>query len=1090
MTMPGGPIGLRVQLFGHALVESSGGQIPLTPLQLALVTLVYGHGPDGLSRPIAARLLWGADDSRKWRQKIRQHLHDIRSRVGQPIIDTHADALRPLPEVCCDLVSFESAIRQGSLQEAASLIRLGFAATGSVPPEPYDDWRAAKTTRMLRDVRTQAFARWSRAFERGDREEALDAAEALYTLDQQEADAVERVIEARARVGQLSAAESAFATYMASLAPGSEPAISVTETIERVRAIGRVDSGSLVLEGSRSPFIGRCGALDIARGALNAVEQGRFELMLISGESGIGKTRVLDEIHREALLRDFRCLRAQPVELERSIPLNPLLDALSDVDLEPHLTALGRPWSSVIASLLPHGTLDQPPEEPPRIQPSSLSRRLLDSFALLFEGLAREQPTVLFIDDLQWADATTVATLQFMQRRWTNGPLGVFATLRPELVGREDPVTKYLSASGGLRVQHIALPALTTTEGLQLVDAIADGEIADGSAQRLCSIAGHHPLYLTELTRDFLAGGLTLPERPADHVPIPTSLGQMLDVRLEAMDDRAMRVAGVLAVAAKPLRITALAELASLALEDTATAVDALAHARFIEVERDHVRIAHELFRSAVYRHLSAPRRAIHHRAIAQHLLSISGDEFAGELAIHFAQAGETELAAEHGWAAAKRALDAGAIAEAIQLFEVVADSEPDPIKQADATSELAGALHLSRDITSANPKLRVAAERLRSTGRPHLARRLEIKRVEGLAEVAAAPLEELIEGLGAIKREARNAADWETLALALDTELHLLHRRGDVDGIREVLGEMRETTKKGLTEARLLANAGLALGIFFDDPGEAVRAAHEAVELTAEKQAYRLRALVRLMVVLHARGELIHPKSRKVVEEARALAVRGGDVRERFAIESNIAVSWLDAGDLDQAEVLMARAGELCRAGDMDLHRFIRANNRAELALAHRDFPGAAHAFSEASTFLGPTTPTYMQDLVTAGLGYCALEAGDLAEARRREVDLSDPPSTWYFDPSTLLAFRARLIERRGAWEEAVSLLQVAADDLEARLVLAWLKVRLLQARLMKKRGHPGARSVAEEAGRRAWEAGLAHRAREFDALITDTHQ
>jgi predicted ATPase len=125
-------------------------------------------------------------------------------------------------------------------------------------------------------------------------------------------------------------------------------------------------------------------------------------MLLISGESGIGKTRVLGEICREAAARGFRCLRADPVELERSIPLNCILDALRDVDLEPHLEALGRPWSSVIASLMPPGTLRHPAEEPPPIQPSSLSRRLLDSFSLLFDRLAREQPTVLFIDDLQW----------------------------------------------------------------------------------------------------------------------------------------------------------------------------------------------------------------------------------------------------------------------------------------------------------------------------------------------------------------------------------------------------------------------------------------------------------------------------------------------------------------------------------------------------------------------------------------------------------------------------------------------------------------------------------------------------------------
>jgi predicted ATPase len=307
---------------------------------------------------------------------------------------------------------------------------------------------------------------------------------------------------------------------------------------------------------------------------------GGVEVVLVLGESGIGKTRLLDELHREAILRDFRCLRAQAVELERSIPLNPLLDAIGSVDLEPHLAAIGRPWSNVVASLLPAGAVSHSAEDPPPIQPSSLSRRLLDSFALLFEQLAREQPTILFLDDLQWADATTIATLQFLQRRWTRGSFGIFATLRPDLVGAEDPVAKYLTRTSGLRVERIGLVSLHVAEALELVEAIGEGAVDEVQARRLCTISGNHPLYLTELTRDFLAGRFTLPERIADEVTIPTSLGQMLDARLDGMDDRARSAAGVLAVAGRPLRIEDIAAVGGLNLQEAAGAGRAGRHRR------------------------------------------------------------------------------------------------------------------------------------------------------------------------------------------------------------------------------------------------------------------------------------------------------------------------------------------------------------------------------------------------------------------------------------------------------------------------------------------------------------------------------
>ena len=204
------------------------------------------------------------------------------------------------------------------------------------------------------------------------------------------------------------------------------------------------------------------------------------------------------------------------------------------------------------------------------------------------------------------------------------------------------------------------------------------------------------------------------------------------------------------------------------------------------------------------------------------------------------------------------------------------------------------------------------------------------------------------------------------------------------------------------------------------------------------------------------------------------------------MSIECNLAVAMLDAGDLAEAEILMERSWELSGSVDMGLHRFVQVNNRAELALAQQDLRAAELSFREAATYLGHTTPTYMQDIVHAGLGYCALESGNLAEARRRAQELHDPPSSWYFDPTTILTFRSRLLERRGSIDEAVQLLESGASDLENRLVLAWLKVRGMQVRLMVRRRYDRIRAkrIAREAAELAASLGLTYRVKEFTAL------
>jgi tetratricopeptide (TPR) repeat protein len=188
------------------------------------------------------------------------------------------------------------------------------------------------------------------------------------------------------------------------------------------------------------------------------------------------------------------------------------------------------------------------------------------------------------------------------------------------------------------------------------------------------------------------------------------------------------------------------------------------------------------------------------------------------------------------------------------------------------------------------------------------------------------------------------------------------------------------------------------------------------------------------------------------IIDETRALAQQSGDLRTRVAIESNAALAHLDAGEIDHAEVLMARSDRILGRASLDLGRFNQTNNRAELALARGDFQQAAKTYSKAAAMFGAWTPAYAQDLVSAGLGLCALETGDLSEARRREQELGPDPEVWSFDPTTILTFRAKLLERRGLREQAIDFLLAQSDRLRDRHVLAWMKVVELAAKLMVK--------------------------------------
>jgi DNA-binding SARP family transcriptional activator len=1082
-----------VELFGGPRLWDGSEWIRLSPFQQALLALVYGHAGERVTRPQVAWLLWEDDDTSPARHRIRQLLHGIslKAKVA-PIVATE-DILRPADDAyACDLGDYRTALEEASYRIPGELLGSGMAAQLHRPCREYSDWLDAREVALRRDFRRLASVAWDEHSAACRWDQALDAAEGLHAVDAMDERVVTMVIEARARVGRLGGAEAAYASHLeACRQQGTEASPELDHLIERVRSL-RPDGGRRKTPAPRDvPFIGRTDALAVGRQMLNRVSEGTFTFLLVSGEAGIGKTRLLAELRKEAILGGFHCLGAEPVELERKIPLNPVLDALRGVELEDPLRAIGEPWKAIVCSMLPAGTIDGPREEIPPIQERSLSRRLLDSFALLFEELSRGTPMLVFIDGLQWADATTLALLQFLQRRWEGGPFGVVASVRPDLLRHEDAVKKYLSRADDDSIMRVELGDITDEEALVFIDAVAGIQLPTATRRHLCDLAGPHPFYLTELTRDFVDNRLQLPARAADTVTLPVSLKQIFDARIRNLSDNARRAAAILAVRARPMRLGGLAKLLDLSLDPCADCVEQLQQWHLVELDRDTVRISHELFRSALYTGLSEARRAVLHGAVALHIEEISDGQSHGELALHFDRAGEASAAIRHANLAAAQSMESGAIAEAAHFFEIVVDNETDPLLRAGATADLARALHMDRQIARANPLLELASTRLRACDDFQRARHMDIRRVEGLAEVGATAVPDLIERLGSIKAEAHEVLDWEAVALALDVELHLLHRTGDVEGIRELFAEMKEVAGKGSAAAACISLGGLALGVLYGDPDRALAAAQQAVALTEyELRRYRFRALNRLILVLIYRGMSFLPESMALAAEARAMARTDGDLELRFNLASNLAVSYLDAGYLDRADHELESAHKALGKADLRLPRLNHSYNLGELALAKGAYAVAADHFAAAEAALDTDTPGHVKELVAAGIGLCALAVGDLQTARKRAEDLAPLPTEWHFDPSTILIFRARLLHHRGECLSAVEYLVTESARFKNRFVLGWIRARIEAAHLANRAGLAIAAAIAEDGLERATALALELRAQEFESQLARAHR
>ena len=160
------------------------------------------------------------------------------------------------------------------------------------------------------------------------------------------------------------------------------PESTTTQLCHKAEECGNSGRNTGVAVG-RTPLVGREAELKFLHTRLT-VPKTQPLLIVVMGEAGIGKTRIIDETMRRIGLDGMRTLAARGAEFEDCIPLNPIIDVLQQLSGE-DFSALGEPWVTVLRGLMPraHGA----PEKvmPPPLQPLSLSRRLMEAFLRLFE---------------------------------------------------------------------------------------------------------------------------------------------------------------------------------------------------------------------------------------------------------------------------------------------------------------------------------------------------------------------------------------------------------------------------------------------------------------------------------------------------------------------------------------------------------------------------------------------------------------------------------------------------------------------------------------------------------------------------------
>ena len=355
-------------------------------------------------------------------------------------------------------------------------------------------------------------------------------------------------------------------------------------------------------------------------------------LLLVTGEAGIGKTRLVETA---AFSTDLPFVaRGSALPLSAQVPLLPITDALRSIYqfddgqwLKEAVAGCPSFVPVALRRLLPE--LDEAVEAPP-VQDDDLWRqRLFSAVAAAWAAISATRPLAVLLEDLHWADSTTLDLLEHLLSVGHGIP--IVGTWR-----RDD-----------LTVRSEVREWLTRVRRVPRVDELTLGPLTrDGTAEQLALLTGEPPEPATVdgiyrrsagqplFTEQLVAHG-------GDDQQLPDVLADLLDRRLEGLDDPAWRIARALAVADRSLVDDLLEEVTSLPRADLAAGLHRLANRRLLRSDTSRlVDLRHPLLAEAIRRRLVGPEAVDTHRTIAV-ALSEAADSEPAEVAVHWQHAGD-----------------------------------------------------------------------------------------------------------------------------------------------------------------------------------------------------------------------------------------------------------------------------------------------------------------------------------------------------------------------------------------------------------------------------------------------------------------
>ena len=935
-------------LFGAPRIERDGAPMDMDTRKAVALVAYLAIEDQAFRRDSLAGLLWPEHDSNQARGALRRTLSTLKKAMGgEGIVADRATVGLAPDSVKTDTVAFEALVEQSSatfeagdcaaslplLERAVALYKGDFLAGFSLRDSvDFDDWqyyqaesyKRLMSTALERTVECLSMShRFPEAIERARRWLSLDPLHEpahrklmlLFAWSDQRASALKQYRECVALLNRelgVPPLEETTKLYLQitdnEVSPPEPSTLRTSQPIE-------LES---VVAPSPVPLVGRADQLDeLARIHESSARAGR--VALIEGEAGIGKSRLAEEFvatsrHAGAAVATARC-HSEETRLAFGAVTELMRSALEARDTS-WMHDVPRHWLTECARLLPELlAFDLGVSPPTPLDDPGAQARFFEGIASFLTAACDSSPAgILFVDDLHWADESSMDALLYLAGRLKDRQLLLMATVRSEEPLRSQRARHLLNADRSATNSHLVLKRLTLAEVRELVTVVREQDAS--LSDRLYEETEGLPYFLVEYLAAIEEGAD--PDSP--NWSPPSGVRELVSSRLERLNEMTLQVLTTAAIIGRSFDFDTVREAGGRSEDETVMALDELASSGLVReigvtaggrsgkgesgFSSPVFDFSHEGIRRIVIEDTSTARRRLLHRRVGDSLARSRryADAEPGAIAQHYEAGGDAPTAANYYEAAGDRARSLFAHAEALAHYRAALGLDhPEPFRIHEAIADVSV---LTGDYSSALTSYETAAalsDQHDLVGIEHKIGSVHHRR--GDLNAAQSHLEVALE-LSDDDDHARRARVLADLSLTA-------HRSGDTDTAERLAGEalaLAETTD----EIDALAQVHNILGILAkgrsDLPAalDHLQQSADLADMLSEPTA-RIAALNNLALAQGETGD--RSAGIALLEEALRLCTEQQDRHREAALHNNLADLWHREGNRERSMEHLKRA-------------------------------------------------------------------------------------------------------------------------------------------------------------------------------------